>query len=51
MKTTERNLADILLSILLLITIGFCVRSCSKCNESLERLEKLRQHEVVNFIK
>nr|DAE47103.1 MAG TPA: Eclosion hormone [Caudoviricetes sp.] len=46
MKTTERNLLDILLIILLFVAIGVCVHSCIKCKESLDRLQEIKENEI-----
>nr|DAE47101.1 MAG TPA: Eclosion hormone [Caudoviricetes sp.] len=46
MKTTERNLFDLLLAILLFIAIGVCVHSCIKCKESIDRLQEIRENEI-----
>jgi len=51
MKTTERNMLNILLAILLIISVGICVHSCIKSQKDLENLEQIRDNEIQIIIK
>jgi len=45
MKTTEKNLLEILLGVLLFIAIGMCVHSCVECEKKIDGFFKQTQNE------